>query len=62
MLTFLIANSAELVNGAYPGGASADDPVPSNVAYYGNDILYGVLGFIALASLVFLVTRLNVDR
>lgn len=58
----LIANTAEIVNGTYPGGASANDPVPENVAYYGNDIMYGVLGFLALASLLFLVTRLNVDR
>ena len=35
MFLDLLANASEMVNGTYPGGASADDPVPTNVAYYG---------------------------
>lgn len=62
MFTSLLAEGAEIVNGTYPGGASANDPVPESVAYYGSDITYGILMFLALAALLFLVTRLNVDR
>jgi hypothetical protein len=57
-----IAEAAEPVNGVYPGGANASDPVPTSVAYYANEWVYGGLMFATLALLVFLVTRLNIDR
>ncbi len=62
MFLNLLANATEMVNGTYPGGASLNDPVPSNVEYYGSEWLYMGLAFVVFCAAVFAVSRLNVDR
>ena len=62
MFLNLVASTAETVNGYYPGGASAGDPVPDDIAYYLPDWGYGVFAFAVLALMAYMVTRLNVDR
>ncbi len=62
MFLTLLANATEIVNGAYPGGSGADNPVPTNIATYGTDWTYMAIAFIVFGSLVFAITRLNVDR
>ena len=57
-----LAESSEIVNGTYPGGASASDPVPEQTAYYLTPVGYGIAFFIFLVVCLFLVTRLNIDR
>lgn len=62
MLLALLGDSVEIVNGQYPGGSSADSPVPESVAYYLSPWGYGIFALCVFALLVFAVTRLNVDR
>ena len=62
MLANLIAESTHVLGETYPGGASADDPAPANVAYYANAWQYGIIALIVLLGMLFLVTRLNADR
>ncbi|MGB3673054.1 MAG: hypothetical protein WA988_01280 [Candidatus Nanopelagicales bacterium] len=62
MFLTLLANATEIVNGKYPGGASADDPVPTNIEFYGTEWEYMAFAFIAFAAVLFAITRLNVDR
>lgn len=58
----LIAESVEMVDGAYPGGSGANNPVPPDVAYYLSPPAYGIFGIVVLVGLLWLVTRLNADR
>lgn len=62
MFLTLLANANEIVNGTYPGGASANDPVPTNVEFYGTEWTYMAIAFVVFCSAVFAVSRLNVDR
>lgn len=62
MFLTLLANANEIVNGVYPGGASADDPVPTNVEFYGTEWTYMAIAFVAFCAVLFTITRLNVDR
>lgn len=62
MFLSLIANATEIVDGRYPGGASADDPVPVDVAFYGTEWSYMALTFIVFLAVAFAISRLNVDR
>ncbi len=52
----------EIVDGHYPGGASAGDPVPVDIAYYTSPVGYGLFAVAVLAALLFAITRLNIDR
>lgn len=62
MFLSLLANATEMVNGVYPGGASLDDPVPTNIEAYGTEWTYMALAFVVFCAAVFAITRLNVDR
>ena len=62
MFVALLAEATEIVNGTYPGGASATDPVPVQVQTYGTEWLYGLYALIFLGLLLFGVSRLNVER
>lgn len=62
MFSALIAEASEIVNGTYPGGASADDPVPVDTAYYSSPWGYGITAMVVLAAALWLVTRLNRER
>lgn len=58
----LLAEVAHVPGTPYVGGASASDPVPEQTAYYLTPVGYGIFAFIVLVTLLFLVTRLNIDR
>ncbi|MEI2728257.1 MAG: hypothetical protein V9E85_04020 [Candidatus Nanopelagicales bacterium] len=62
MFLSLLASATEMANGTYPGGASASDPVPTNIEYYGTEWTYMLLAFVVFSAAVFAVTRLNADR
>lgn len=63
MFVALLAEATELTaGGTYPGGASLEDPVPEQVQAYGNEWLYGAYALVFLLLLLFLITRLNVER
>lgn len=58
-LTFL---ATEIVDGKYPGGADASDPVPESVMQYASPWGYGAFALIIFLALLFVVTRVKVDR
>ncbi len=62
MFLTLLASATEIVNGVYPGGSGADNPVPTNIAAYGTEWTYMAIAFIVFSAAVFTITRLNVDR
>lgn len=62
-LAFLTTGLAtEIVDGQYPGGASASDPVPTNLAQYTTPYGYGLFALIVFIALLFFVTRFKVER
>ncbi len=59
---FLNLLASEIVDGRYPGGASALDPVPEAVAFYASPYGYGAMALAFFALTIFALTRLNIDR
>ncbi len=64
LLAFVVTHTqdSEVVNGHLPGGASATDTVPGNIEHFTTPNGYGIFAFATLAIMLFLVTRMNIDR
>jgi len=62
MFLNLLANSAEIVDGKYPGGSSVLNPVPESVAFYASPYGYGAMALVFFLAVAFALSRLNMDR